>query len=323
MDDEARHTDPSPLAAIARDWVVRLASGEVSEGDMVRFKAWRAADPANRAAFDEARALWHETQAVQSAFAQTGLVTPWRRHRGVRAAAIGGALAASLAVMVAFDDLKTAAFADYSTAQGAQRTVSLGDGSTAYLNTESAIAVFFSAAERRVELLHGEVYFDVAPDSMRPFRVAARGGMTQAVGTAFVVRENGLRVTVSVTHGIVRVRSPENAGTNAAGTLTAQAGQRVAYREGVAPWELGAVAAADAAPWRGGRIVIDNLPFADAIAELDRYRPGRVVLLGDKTRYRPVSGVFEVGRLDEALVGLAATQGLRPLLITPYLLVLQ
>lgn len=324
---ETRMTDPSDTEAAAtlddsaRRWVARLASGEMTDAEMARFKAWLAERPAHQRAFDKARALWQRADAVEDIFAIRP--RPWHRRPAVRAGLAGGLLAASLALAVGFDDLKTAAVADHATPTGAQRAVTLADGSTVYLNTDSAIALRFSKGERRVELLRGEALFEVAPDAARPFRVLAQGGATQAVGTAFVVREQGTRVVVSVTEGTVAVTSPEQAGAPTTATFTAVAGQRVAYRQGEAPQTLGEIAITDAAPWRQGRIVMDGTPFADAIAELDRYRPGRILLLGDPARYRPVSGVFATDRLDEALSGLAATHGLTATRLTPYLLVLR
>jgi transmembrane sensor len=291
----------------------------MSESDMARFKAWRAEHPSHREAFDAARKLWQRAAEVESVFAAPRQ-PPSRR--GARMIAAIGLVAACLVLAVSYDDLKMAVLADYATATGARRTVRLTDGSVAYLNTDTAIAVDFSEGERRIDLLEGEAYFEVAHDAERPFRVRALHGATQAVGTAFAVRENGPRVIVSVSQGTVSVTSPERRAGPTTATILAHAGEQVAYREGEAPRAMGSIAVADTAPWRDGRIVIDGLPFAQAIAELNRYRRGRIVLLGDATRYRPVSGVFSLNGLDEALDGLAATQGLTVTRLTDYLLVL-
>ena len=181
----------------------------------------------------------------------------------------------------------------------------------------------FGPAERRVVLLRGEALFEVAPEPARRFRVAAEGGVSEAVGTAFVVREDGDLVTVAVTHGVVAVASPEAPEPSSGAAVRVARGQQVTYAAGRAP---GAPVPADpetAAAWRTGRLILEGTPFLEAMARLERYRPGRIVVLGDAARLRPVSGVFALDRLDEAIDGLAATQGLSVTRITSRLVILR
>jgi transmembrane sensor len=69
--------------------------------------------------------------------------------------------------------------------------------------------------------------------------------------------------------------------------------------------------------------VIDDMPLGAAIAELNRYRSGRIILLDRTHSDAHVSGVFVVDQLDQGLAGLAATQGLSVTHLTPYLVFLQ
>lgn len=124
--------------------------------------------------------------------------------------------------------------ADYSTVQGEQRTVALPDGSMVYLNTDTAIAVVYGDDERWVELLRGEALFQVASNPDRPFRVIAEGGMTEAVGTAFVIREDPVDTVVTVTEGVVEVRSPLG-GAGPEASVRAERGQQTRYRTDAPP----------------------------------------------------------------------------------------
>ncbi|MPY73891.1 MAG: DUF4880 domain-containing protein [Alphaproteobacteria bacterium] len=306
----------------ARCWVVRLASGEIGAAEMRRLELWLAADAAHRAAFERERNFWQRIGGLEADFApERGFRfgASFRRYRG----AIGGAMAACLALFMLWDDIRTFAAADYRSAVGEQRVVGLPDGSVVHLNTDTAIAIRYAAKERRVLLLRGEALFEVAPDPDKPFRVAAADGVAQAVGTAFVVRAGPESASVLVTEGRVAVSSPAGAD----GAIEVGAGERAGYRRGEAP-HAAEKAAEDAAPgsavaWLRGKIVIDGMPLADAIAELDRYRRGRIVLLGGAAAGQPVSGVFDVGDVDEGIDALAATQGLAATRITPFLLVLR
>ena len=83
----------------------------------------------------------------------------------------------------------------------------LHDGSIVELNKGAQISIHFSGSERRVDLLSGEVYFDVAKNPDRPFIVSARGIDVRAVGTAFNVKLGEDSLEVLVTHGRVLMDS--------------------------------------------------------------------------------------------------------------------
>lgn len=327
--------EDSDATAAARDWILRLSSGEITPAEMSRFKEWLARSPARRAAFERERRFWRRLEPLRQTTgragepdsrdeaAPAGRASPSRSprpaaRRGRRAALVAG-LAACAALALAFGDLPAALMADYTTAVGARRTVTLADGSVVHLNTDTAIAVAIDAASRRVDLLRGEALFEVAADPARPFSVAAGDGVTRALGTAFVVRTGDGETTVTVTEGRVRVTAPAGAG---GAWIDAGPGARTRYRAGQAPRSAGTVDPAMVALWRRGVIRIDDLPLDAAVAELDRYRPGRIVLLADGP-YESVSGAFDIAGVDAAVAGLAATHGLGATEITPYLLVLR
>ncbi len=318
----------------AHAWVVLLAGGEAGAAEIAALQDWLAADPRHRAAFEEARATWQMSDALADDFAAGDFapgevlhagdgadVLPFeRRRRRRRVVAAVSSLAAVLALLAVFaDDVVLRASADYRTEVGAIRSVDLPDGSRVTLNTDSAIAVDFSSDERRVDLLRGEALFEVQADTARPFRVSALGGATQAVGTAFTVRQAESDVSVAVSEGTVRLTSP----ARSAEGVFLSAGERGGYGKGAGPSERGTVAVDSIAPWRGGRIVFEGRPFEEAVDDLDRYYPGTIITLRGAGRGRPVSAVFSLDALDGAIAALAETQGLTVFRITDYLVILR
>ncbi|WP_339851100.1 FecR domain-containing protein [uncultured Nisaea sp.] len=325
MNPEQETMQETPVDA-ARDWVIQLASGDVGEADMQAFKAWLAETPEHQAAFEQERQFWQQMESLRGAadaMARREFV-PSRGYgrKTWRTALVGGLAAACLMLGVFFgEDVRISMLSDYSTVQGEQRTVALPDGSTVYLNTDTAIAVTYGDDERRVELLRGEALFQVASNPDRPFRVIAEGGMTEAVGTAFVIREDPADTVVTVTEGVVEVRSPLGAAGSEA-SVRAKRGQQTRYRTGAAPGKPVSVDVAAATLWRDGVIRMDDLPLDEAIAELDRYRPGRILLLGNAP-YRAVGGAFDISDIDGAVAGLAATHDLTVTHISPFLVILR
>jgi len=309
-----KSSDPSSLVDQAEHWVVRLASGAITPKEMASFETWLAASPDHRAAFDRERSFWQSLEGHEAVFSSAP--TPqrrsprrsegrsWMRRYPVRAAL--GTIAASLALLMAAPDAMIRVRADAMADVGKTRTLALPDGSMAMLDSGAAVAVHFDKGERRIELLRGGAWFDVKHGDARPFRVAALGGVTEDIGTAFEVSQRDETVNVNVTAGVVRVSSPE--GGN--GRTVRQLG-RVRYTRGGPVEGMEPVGAAEIAAWRRGLIIIQNRPIGDAIAEVARYRPGMTINFADTSGTAPVSGVFRTDAPDEALQALANMAGLR------------
>jgi transmembrane sensor len=315
----------------AQDWFLRLAGGAPEESDLAAFRAWHDADADHRAAFAEIRELWNDLGDLQPALAAppampaaVDLEAARRRPRLLRPRAVfGGLLAACLALVAVFvADLPTRFSADFRTAVGERARIALPDGSTAHLNTDSAIALDYSDERRRVTLLRGEAVFEVSKDPARPFDVEALGGRATALGTAFALRRQDDDAVVTVIEGRVGVASPAGE-AGAAPDVRLRRDQQVSYRRGAAPGPVVTVDAAAVAAWRRGLIVIDALPLSDALAELDRYHPGRILLLGGTGREERVTARIAFDDIDGGLRALAAIHGLQVTHVTDYLVIVR
>ena len=326
----------------ARDWFLLLGSGGATEADRARFRAWRDADPRHRAAYDELSDLWADIDDLRGAFAEPGV--PFRREphgegdgealaaprrgpaRRRRQAVWGGLIAACVALLlIGGPDMATRIIADHRTGVGEQARVDLADGSVAWLNTDTAITVDYAAGRRRISLLHGEAQFEVAKDPDRPFAVLSRGGRSSALGTVFTVRDQGPDVTVTVSEGTVEVASPvaqADAPTPASHRVLS-AGEQVRYSEGATPGPVRRVNPVSSTAWRKGIITIKDLPLADALVEIDRYRPGRIVLLASTTDLETVTARLSIRAIDNGLAALAATHGLTVTRLTDYLVLVR
>ncbi len=194
-----------------------------------------------------------------------------------------------------------------------QRT--LADGSALELDAGSDVDVQMTADARLVTLKRGRLFVTVAPDPARPFSVIAAGGRTTALGTAFMVARRNDRVTVAVT---------ESAVTVAAGSTSrrVQAGQRLTYGPAGTDAGPGPIGTADTA-WRNGKLVFQNEALADVVADLGRYRPGRIVLLGDDLAALRVSGIFDTRNPEGVLTAIERTLPVRLTRLTPYLVVIR
>lgn len=98
------------------------------------------------------------------------------------------------------------------TGKGQKLTVHLSDGSTVKINSMSSISYneFFTDSSR-VLYLTGEAFFDVARDSLRPFKVITKNITTTALGTSFNIKsmKSGYSTTVFLESGKVSVENTE------------------------------------------------------------------------------------------------------------------
>lgn len=318
MEDREKRTDIDRRIALdARDWVVRLASGNAGEEDLERFKAWRDRSPQHRRAFERERMFWQQLQILDGTSDGMPPFSPPQRARralsGRRAFLIGGGAAAAAAVAaLAAPRLRLWWNADYSTGIGDQAEIALPDGSAAMLNTDSAIAVDFMPRLRLVRLLKGEAEFRVRRDAQAAFRVAALGGYSDALGTAFSVKAVEAVATVTVREGHVRVAGPArptDPEMPGAGTVELGAGEQTSYAAGKRPQPAVAVDVDVAMAWRSGRVIFEARPFASAMAELGRYVPEPIVMAPGVDPDLPVSAIFSTREALSAVQALARTQG--------------
>lgn len=316
------------ISEVAQDWFILLNDDLATQDDRERFAAWLAADPHHEKAFAEIRALWNSAEPLRDAFAApphpavhtetTNTHSANRRHKS----ALWGLAAAACLAMAVFIGPQMAVNlqADYITGVGEQARIDLPDGSVAWLNTDTAIDVRFDESERSIALLRGEAQFDVAYDPDRPFSVLADGGRSTALGTVFSVRDFGGRIRTSVSEGRVMVASPINAARN---RVELTPGEAVFYQRGNKPGPVHQIGADNMAAWRHGLIHIKTMPLKDALAEIDRYHPGRIVLMADADDLQPVTARLFIDALDEGVDALAATNGLTVTRMTDYLIVIR
>lgn len=290
------------LSDEAIDWLARLGSGRATPTDRLAFLRWRQRSAAHEMAAVEAetlvRAVGGTRQADQLRRHGEPLSSASVRRRPVgRRLLFAGAAAASVAVVaVALPSLGplSALYADHATGVGGRKRVALTDGSVVILNTATAVSVDYSGTERRVVLHDGEALFEVAKDANRPFIVVAGNVEVRAVGTAFVVRLKEACEHVTVGEGTVEVKIGSRP------PIRVVAGQRLGAGEGDR-LKLSTVDVDAATAWQRGKLIFNRRPLESVVAELQRYRAGRIVVLGDRLKALEVTGVFDLDDTDRIL----------------------
>jgi len=303
---------PETLEQESLAWVNLTLSGAMTAQDADALKAWRAQSAAHDEAFASAvrfqrrvrnaalLARQEDAQTSVHAFPKPSLqkkTSPISRIGRREFLGTGAAIAA-----VALLAVKPPAnlwpslgelMSDYRTSKGEQREVFLTDGVTAELNTQTTINRRSIDGLPGVELASGEAVFSVRRPSGSPFSVITSDGRTLVQSGKINIRlqDNGTCVTCVEGKAVVQ-RS-----TN---SIELKSGRQVTYtRSGI-----DAAVAADplvATAWRRGLLIFRDAPLQQVVEELNRYRQGRIILMDDALLHRPVYGVFEIARIQEAV----------------------
>lgn len=284
--------------AEAMRWFLVLNEEPVSAADRAAFARWLAGGEGRVAAYARAEELWDRYGAVKPAWQRMQA----RRRVNRRAVLTGGAAliaGAATSQLLAPGRL----LADETTGTGERRSLTLADGSRVELGGRSALSTRFDASHRLVMLEDGEAWFHPAADP-RPFMLRTGQGLIIAGSDPFDVKcRNGLTIAAAL-DGPLRLRPARGAPADLA------AGHRLAF-DIRAAGDPHPCRAAEVLAWRRDRIVFEDESLAAVVEDLERYRPGRIVLAGAGLADLKVTAVFDLTRPERALDILAETLALR------------
>lgn len=202
----------------ALDWVIKL-DGNVSPEEQDAFFEWLATDPLQGEWFANHQREYKQFDFLVEWLPEHAerpnpdlLATPLiRRIWFVRVSAMAAAAVLFLGILFWALPDKDGSFNGFLPQKGLMameyQIHRLLDGSIVELNKGAQIGIRYSSGERRIDLLSGEAYFEVAKNPNRPFIVSARGIDVKAVGTAFNVKLEEDSLEVIVTHGKVLMDS--------------------------------------------------------------------------------------------------------------------
>ncbi|ATD62894.1 Fe2+-dicitrate sensor protein [Janthinobacterium svalbardensis] len=291
-------TPPSPLLSrkVARqavEWYLLEQSGQATPDDLAASAAWRARDPEHARAWSKVQQVGQTASLLPPDLAVPVLRRPQRR---VAVQVLLALMAAPAAWLLVRHEM----LADYRSGVGERREVSLPDGGTLVLNTDSAVDVAYGADERLLTLRRGEVLIQTRPDhaGSRPFIVATGHGRIRALGTRFSVRvdDDSSRVTVFEHAVEITPRAPS------ATVRMLMAGQQNRFDASHAGLPAPALPQADA--WARGMLAAQDMRLDAFAFELSRYRPGLLRVEPQVAGLR-LTGAFQLDDTDAVLENLA------------------
>ncbi|ODP34437.1 FecR domain-containing protein [Pandoraea sp. ISTKB] len=322
----------------AMTWVRRMAAGKMTHAEGDAMREWARRDPAHAQALANAHRQWQQlTQAARqtaaaeatAATAATTAACPAPKRKSSTATEAGNtrkagqgfdprrrwllagtasafATAAGVAVIGAplgWLPGAVAMRADFNTGTGEQRTVAVASDVYVEMNTRTSVALRSGRVSGMpgIDLLAGEAAVDTTL-AATPFEIVAGAGRTVAHRARVDVRNVADKVCVTCIDGAAEV-------VHTAGRVQMRPHQQLVY-DAHGLQSLVNVAAGEMPAWREGYLRFSDVPLGDVIDEINRYRPGKVVLLKEALATRPVTGRFSIRSLDVALGQIEHSLGL-------------
>ena len=313
---EPEFSHPDPLTDAALDWLFTLQAHPDDTELKARFAAWRHADGAHDAAFARVAQAWslpEMDEVARTLLDRKGHPAEWLGATARRPAPRGRwtklALAMAAVLVLAlgvqfYPGLALRWKADYLTLAGARQHVVLPDGSRMTLNTASAVALNFYGTTRSVTLLQGEAYFDVVPDTSRPFTVTSNFSEVEVRGTAFSVRTDITQDVVVLERGHVDVAQlPDRrmqAALNPGESIVATAASLSPIRRADPETSLA---------WLRGQLVFEDRPLDEVLDEVARYYGHAIIAANGGLAQIRVNGNYRLDDPERAVRSLATAAG--------------
>lgn len=271
--DSLNKSDISPaVAQQAVGWLLEMQEGALDARRQHAWQSWLNGNSEHQRAWAHMQRVNQRLSGLSSPLAHAALGAPksaGRRHALKLLLLLGaGSMAGwSLREQIALQPL----LADYNSGVGEQRKVALSDGSRVQLNTASAVDVRFDAQQRLIKLLQGELLMSASADARPLNLLSAQGTVRASTGSSrFNLRQLDGRTQLAVFAGAIEVAPANKSGPG----LMLRASQQVTF--GRDAWDSVRTVDASSGAWADGMLVASRMKLSDFLAELGRYRPGRL-----------------------------------------------
>jgi len=287
-------------------WLAKLNNtANVQPEQEHAFMAWLESSPKNQVAYLKAEQLWARGSTLQQLPQRSSAIWNW-------SAAHSLGLACSVLLMIGMFLVAQPArdlTPKFQTSIGEIKTITLIDGSTIALNTNSSVHFEFSNQKRVAYLDNGEVFFDVQADSERPFDVVTNQGVVRVMGTRFSVRNTTSDdTTVTVIQGKVALGEQLKTEQTIFKPLTVLTeNERINFsdaNQGIPPATIDANTELS---WRKQRLIFTAQPLHEVIAELNQFSTQQLVLGDASLATKNITAVIQLkpGGLAFDQIGLA------------------
>ncbi|WP_158860805.1 FecR domain-containing protein [Lunatibacter salilacus] len=305
------------------DLLIKYLLRETTPEEIEAIQTWLKADPTNEKRYSELRWVWEKSKKINPS-ETPNIDHAWQRFKERRTSFQSSVtksrllwsspwikVAASIVLLVGFVWIFTfllphggqAYFMSVKLESGDRViTERLLDGSWITLNKHTSLSYSqpLLSKQRSVDLIAGEAFFDVKPDSDRPFLVTVQDLSIRVLGTAFHVKTSPNQQEVILEKGSVEVSSGTEKLTLKPGEMAlvdTNTNQLKRSRPGNDLYKY----------YVNNLFVAESIPLEDLVGALSEAY-GEVILIRDKTlQTQPITTTLIFGSLDENLAVISET----------------
>jgi len=305
----------------ASEWVIRSEAGNFTDEMRTELERWLQ-DSHNRIIYIRIKEAWRRAGRLRGAHPLDGNVDPdllrdphltrapvdsrSNPHWPLRIAA-GAALTLIiyLSGVLLWSMFGTPRWTPYTTTIGGYENVTLPDGTSVQLNTDTEIRTRVTTQKREVQLVRGEALIKVAHDEHRPFSLRTSGTSVQVdppgkSGAAFSVRVRSPKmVDIAVTEGTVLLGPSERIidialGRTAPAHSTVEAGELANIRPaGIHLEKVGLQELNRKLSWTAGLLSFRGETLSEVTDEFNRYNRRHLVVADPLIAGRRIGGAFQ------------------------------
>lgn len=300
--------DPELIQSQANDWLLRITAGDMTPEEADEFKRWCGLSKLHARTFAETSRVWRLIgPAAELSEPLKQQQPPQLSRRRFIAAAAGVAGIAVVTHMGMRSGISLDLDSSIKTARGELRRLDISSDIAVTLNTLTRVELLdtgSSTNQHHLRLLSGEVDIQ-CNTSFEDVRIHAAGGEIHGTGAHLNIKHIDDSVHVTCLQGMAQV-SFEGRRRNIG------PGEQVRY----SPSSFSTPAKVDAndvGSWINRVLVFNDTPLGEVVEEINRYRPGKILLLNSQVAARRVQARFELDRLDEVITLMTSVYGIKSL----------
>ncbi|TRX61189.1 DUF4974 domain-containing protein [Fulvivirga sp. M361] len=191
----------------------------------------------------------------------------------------------------------------YTTSTRQKATITLSDGTTVRLNSQSTLRYpeQFNGKTREV-MLEGEGFFDVVKDPSKPFTVASGELTTTVLGTSFNIRAypDVQQTEIAVATGKVSVAKQTNQDKDRAAVVLTP-GEAASYSPDQGNLIKSSVDIREYTAWKDGILLFNDKTFTEAAVLLEKWYGVKIIIESNRLDNCVIQGKFNSPSLQKVL----------------------
>lgn len=186
----------------------------------------------------------------------------------------------------------------YATQKGEKKNITLPDGSTVFLNSNSNITYNKDFKTNRNLVLHGEAFFNVTKDSLHPFTVKTSTIQTEVLGTSFNIHSSKHQdATVTVNTGKVQVNLLKNKSVK----LFLTKNQSAVYTKVNTSLQKNNIISSNYSSWTKNTLWFNNLTLLEAAKKIENWFNVEITIKDATVENLRLTGTYKDPKLEEVL----------------------